>query len=118
MMPIPLDNKERAKGVDNYIREFATATGLDISPEGDGPVTVVGDLICNLLHWVAIRTDATEALKAAQQGIGHFLTENAIDYDAEEVDELGPDSHVRIEATCAGTRYVAETGGNAYTEEA
>src|SRR5690606_4898660 len=114
--PRIVTNADRARDIEPPLREFAARTGLDIAPEpdGDGPATVAGDMICNILHWVAINSEhgQLDALRAIRSGIGHFASESAIDYGADIVDELGPDAHVSIEVLCDGEIWTSETGSD------
>lgn len=101
----PFDNSARALSVDAFALKFASDMGLEPHPDFDGPETVVGDFISNLLHWAMYNgLSKEEALKAAKSGIGNFITETHIDYGANEVDELGPDTFVSIVTECMGER--------------
>lgn len=101
-----MDNPQRAASVSAFLDSFAKAMGL----ENEDPCTIAGDMIGNILHWV---TDAVDgegrigALKAMKSGIGHYVTEQSITIEG---DELGPDSHVSIKATCDGKTWCSVTG--------
>lgn len=101
-------NADRARDIEPALRAFAKRMGM----EEEDAATVAGDMICNILHWVALGSEhgRLDALRAMRSGIGHFASESAIDYDAEEVDDLGPDAHVSIEVLCDGEIWTSETG--------
>lgn len=113
-----MTNEERAQSVELLATRFAKAMGI----ENEDAVTIAGDLICNLLHWVQAQCDDTDesrqfALDAARSGIGHYVTETNIDYDADVVDELGPDAFVEITVDCNGANWSSRTGaGTAIVE--
>jgi len=96
----PYTNKDRVQAVEQAILSFAEEMGLDPDMDADGPVTVAGDMIANILHWVQQQDSRISALKAAKSGIGNYVTEQYIDYNADEVDELGPQSSVCITVLC------------------
>lgn len=98
----PYSNEDRAGDVDLCLREFAKNMGLDPDPEADGPQTVAGDMIASILHWVTANDPEGRlaAVTAAKNGIGHYVSESYIDDDADEVDELGPESDVMVQVTC------------------
>lgn len=107
-----MDNKQRARQVNDALLAFARETGLDPSHDGDGPQTVAGDFICGVLHWVEQNLEGGRkaALVAARHGIGHYLSESHIDYGSPDHDELGPEAHVAIEASCNGEDIETWTG--------
>ncbi|EFO30116.1 hypothetical protein TRICHSKD4_3691 [Roseibium sp. TrichSKD4] len=105
-----MTNEDRVDDIGPSVEDFALRMGLSIEVE---PGDVAGDLIAAVLHWLQANTDCEEhpdprlaALDAARRGIGHYITETNIDYSAEEVDELGPDSFVAIDANCNGQRWL------------
>lgn len=94
---------DRADSVEDLIASFASWSGLAPSPDGDGPETMAGDLISNILHWVKRETGKAEcAAGAARDGLAHFIVE----HDGEE----GPDARVQIVAMCRGEVWVSWTG--------
>lgn len=106
-----MTNEERVESVDALVIHFANAMGI----QNEGPTTMAGDLICNVLHWVQARTEDNDesrqsALDAARSGIGHYVTETNIDYDADVVDELGPDAFVEITVDCNGANWNSRSG--------
>jgi hypothetical protein len=99
-------NFERAQSIDGALRDFADEMGLDIKPGADGPHTVAGDFIANVLHWVAEQPEnreagAISAIGAAHSGINHFLSE----HHSDEPHDLGPEAEITIIAACAGFDY-------------
>ncbi len=106
-----MDNEDRAWSVQEYLIKFADEMGLKPDLDADGPVTVAGDMICNILHWVAQNHPEgyAAALDAARSGLGHFSSEFRIDYDADDVDELGPEADVQITIRCDGEYWQSET---------
>ncbi|WP_454287210.1 hypothetical protein [Rhizobium arsenicireducens] len=94
------------------LRAFAAATGLNPAVDADGPATVAGDMICNILHWVEEQSPegALDALYAVRCGIGHYVTESSI---TDPEDELGPDSHVGITVHCDGKVWTSFTATGA-----
>ncbi|MBY0560149.1 hypothetical protein [Hyphomicrobium sp.] len=101
-------NEERAEQVEGYLLDFAEETGLDADLEADGPATVAGDMISQILHWVTMKTGSWEtALYAMRCGIGHYVTEQNI---TDPEDELGPVTDVQIQAVCNGVVWATKTG--------
>lgn len=100
-------NDDRRATVDKAITEFATDMGLDPAIDADGPIIVAGDMICNILHWVQQQTDGdqNDGLQAARSGLSHYVTESLIDYSEDNVDEVGPQSFVKITADCDGKEF-------------
>lgn len=74
-----MSNSDRALSVDDFVRQFADEQGLDIRRDGDGPLTVGGDMICNLLHWIAEEIGIEDTMHALQNGIGMFAVEFSSD---------------------------------------
>ena len=108
-----MTNDKRADEVEAALLVFAERTGLDPDPvEGDGPVTVAGDMIASILHWVSGKLGREAALDAVRSGIGHFVSESNIDYSQpeDEVDQLGPDAWVTIKVSCNDEVWHARTG--------
>ena len=105
-----MTNDARAESVAAFVEQFADEMGLNPDPAADGPECAAGDLICNILHWVQAETQSREsALEAVRSGISHYITESCIDYEAECVDEVGPDAFVDIEASCDGSIWKSRT---------
>ena len=105
----PETNEERVVGVQPILVAFARKTGLDPRPKRDGPVTVAGDMIAHILHWVEANAGREAALDAVKAGLSHYVTESNIDYSREVVDELGPDASVEIAVNCNGETWSAWT---------
>jgi hypothetical protein len=108
-----MSNEKRADEVDPALLVFAEKMGLDPDPlEGDGPVTVAGDMIAGILHWVSGKLGRQAALNAVRSGIGHFVTESNIDYSLpeDEVDQLGPEAWVCLKVECNDEVWHSRTG--------
>lgn len=109
-----MDNQQRSASVSALIATFAANNGLT----DEDPCTIAGDLICNIMHWVAQHLEAETgqmlAMKAVQSGIGHYASEAHIDYSAAIVDEIGPDALVSITVNCNGESWHASTGNDPY----
>lgn len=103
-----MNNIDRIETVAPAIAAFAERMGLT----HEDPETIVGDMLCNLLHWVQHKTgDRKDGLRAARFGIAHFITESGIDYADPEADEVGPESYVAITVECDGEQWHSTTGG-------
>lgn len=104
-------NEDRAEQVAGALGAFAAESGLGIGLDSDGPITVAGDMIASILHWVESQhpDGRKAALDAVKSGIGHYVSESNIDYGAQEVDELGPDAWVTIDVQCNGQTWAAAT---------
>lgn len=97
-----MNNEDRAKAVGVALQAFAKATGM----EDEGPETIAGDFIANVLHWVVSREHGGShggALYAARNGIANFVGES---YDEDD----GPDAHVSISIKCEGFTWFTQTG--------
>lgn len=109
-----MNNQKRVASVSEFLTAFISDQGLD----GEDPETIAGDLICNIMHWVAQHLEAETgqmlAMKAVQSGIGHYATEAHIDYSAAIVDEIGPDALVSITVNCNGETWYASTGNEPF----
>ncbi|WP_338811258.1 hypothetical protein V2V90_23365 (plasmid) [Agrobacterium leguminum] len=105
-------NEDRISSVAPAINAFAAAMGLDDSLDADGPESVAGDMICNILHWVARKhpDGRAAALVALRYGAAHYTSESYIDYTADWVDELGPEAFIEIHASCNGEVWHTQTG--------
>lgn len=105
-----MNNVERADSVAEFIDAFSKSVGN----QDEDHVTRAGDMICNILHWVHQSSDREDPRKdpfiAARMGIAHYVSEASIDYEAEVIDELGPDAIVTIDVFCDSTSYVSITG--------
>jgi len=107
-----MNNEHRAATVADAIRAFAASAGLDVSLNADGPQTAAGDMICNILHWVASNDPdgRAAALMAVRCGIAHYMSESFIDYEADWIDELGPEAFIEVYASCNGEVWHSQTG--------
>lgn len=110
-----MTNDDRVEDITPAIRDFAQRMGLTMD---DGPATIAGDMIASILHWaqttgevLTAKDGRLTALEAARCGIAHYVTESYIDYDAEPVDELGPESDVTVLITCLNETWLTSTGG-------
>ena len=108
----PHSNEDRAADVDLCLGVFAKKMGLDPYSNADGPITVAGDMIASILHWVQSNDPDGKkaAITAAKNGIGHYVTESYIDYATDEVCELGPDASVEIKVHCNDEVWLVESG--------
>lgn len=79
-----MKNIDRAATVASYLLDFEREVGL--THIHDGPATVGGDIICNILHWVAEKGGIEAALEAVRSGISHFLIEQAAGPGADDAD--------------------------------
>jgi hypothetical protein len=111
-----MTNEERAASVSEALHNFADAMGMGISLDSDGPVTVAGDMICSILHWVQEQAPDGKfaALQAARSGLGHYVTE-ASNQNPDE-DPVGPDAFVMIRVDCDGLSWEAEPGSVSISE--
>lgn len=108
-----MDNTDRAAAVAESIANFAAEMGL----RGEDPETIAGDMISNILHWVAIKADNRETgLIAARYGIAHYVTESGIDYTDPEADEVGPEAYVSISVACDGETWTSGTAAETAIE--
>lgn len=97
-----MTNQIRIESVEDLVETFCDRMGFNMEDEDHS--TIAGDMICNILHWVQAKTGKREdALSAMQNGIGNYVTETYIDYDADVVDELGPEAYVSIGVGCTRT---------------
>ena len=71
-------NEDRIASVAPAIKAFAASMGLDETLEADGPESVAGDMICNILHWVARKhpDGRAAALVALRYGAAHYTSES------------------------------------------
>lgn len=112
-------NFDWVDSVDDLVMTFNKRQGLN----GEDTATLISDLICNLLHWARHHGEDSDprlvALDAMRRGISSYVTESYIDYDAEEVDELGPEAFVEISVSCNGESWDSSTreGSTIATEE-
>lgn len=100
-----MQNHDRAASVSEALHNFADAMGLKISIAGDGPATVAGDMITNILHWVQEQhPDGKQAaLTAMICGVGAYVQETITP------DDLGPDAYATITVTCHGELWTGAT---------
>jgi len=102
-----MTNEERAEQLDVLIGTFAKMNNI----EGEDDLTQASDMFCNLLHWIAKRTDGRQALKAAVRGVGHFVAEYTAEATGGDEELADFDAFVRLEATCDGSEWFVATGG-------
>lgn len=112
-----MTNEDRVEDITSSVMAFAARMGLAPELDADGPVTVAGDMIASILHWVQQETGKREdALDAVRSAVGHYATESYIDYSAVPVDELGPHSYVSITVECNGDTWHTQTAVPAWIE--
>lgn len=107
----PIGKERIAAEMGRMIRAYGEMTGCDPAPDADGPQTVCGDLVADILHWVE-RNDPggrLAALETARRALGHYASESSIDRSAAEVDELGPEAEVTVEIRCDGKLWRSAT---------
>lgn len=107
-------NEDRAKSVAIAVQAFAKS--MKLTEKDDGPTTIAGDMICNILHWVAQRHPQgfQAGLDAACKGLNHFASEA---YDENDPDPLGPESHIRIVITVGKHVFIKQTGEDTVVQE-
>lgn len=107
-----MNNSDRIASVSDLIETFAARMGVGMRNEDAR--TIAGDMICNIMHWAMNQKDKVEAFSAWKSGACHFLMETMIDYDAEEVDELGPDTSINANLECGKEEWFIHSGRDPY----
>lgn len=75
-------NAHRVREADALLAAFHAMTGVNPSPDADGPDTALGDLLAHLMHWAdAKEIDFDECLRLAR---GHHADEVADETPGEE----------------------------------
>lgn len=73
LAPPPRTNEDRVREADVLLQAFYAMTGVDPSPDADGPDTALGDLLAHLMHWASAQNADFEHCLA--MGKAHFHDE-------------------------------------------
>ena len=66
-------NAHRVREADALLRAFHGLTGVDPSPEADGPDTALADLMAHLMHWA--EAQGVDFEQCFRNGKRHFTAE-------------------------------------------
>jgi hypothetical protein len=108
-------NERRASLVEDFVASYAERTGLSL--DNDGAETVVADLVGDLMHYTAVRSDnRLSAIDAVKRGIMFYVSAADLSSQEFEAGDLGPSALVSIRVSSGAEIWTALSGTPATVE--